>query len=387
MSMAVESQTSIQLHEAGDRARAHLLGPVAQIWSRGGYLHNGLFPERFDLSGRENTDYFRTFVQARHVFSFACIGGLGWNGPWRELITGALDTLLTRAKRADGFFIHTMCSDARPLDPRADLYDQAFVLLALAVGGSSLHRPELFKEAEDLLLRISERWGRPEGGYREGEIADARIRRQNPHMHLLEAFLTLSEACGRPVFATAARQIAELARDRFIDPSSGALLEYFDDDLGPAENMEGLIAEPGHCFEWAWLFERMVAADSPEWIDVSDRLTAFGRKFGIDDRRGVAINEVLANGEMHDGCARLWPQTERIKAAAIRFQRLRSEAEAEEAVVAADGLEKFYDVPTPGLWRDKLSSDNIWLEEFAPGSSLYHVSCASVELISAMTEG
>lgn len=382
MSLFLEPRTSLQLRETAHRARAFLLGPAAQMWSRGGQLRNGLFPERFELSGLENTEYFRTFVQARHVFSFACIGCLGWDGPWRELIAGAVETLLTSAKRPDGFFVHKMDSNAVPLDDRADLYDQSFVLLALAVSGSSLERPEFFDEAENLLTRIRERWSHPQGGYREGEIADAAIRRQNPHMHLLEAFLALSEASNRPVFAAAAQEIAELARNSFMDQSSGALLEYFSDNLHPAGGVAGRIAEPGHCFEWAWLFERFAAAGSPEWIEVSDRLTEFGRKFGLDHDRGVAVNAVLTDGQLHDGRARLWAQTERIKAAAIRSRRLGSEAEAQEAILAARGLEKYYDVPTPGLWRDKLNPDRSWLKELAPGTSLYHISCAYSELMS-----
>jgi mannose/cellobiose epimerase-like protein (N-acyl-D-glucosamine 2-epimerase family) len=382
MSLFLEPQTALQLRETADGARAFLLGPAAQMWSRGGQLLNGLFPERFELSGIENTEYFRTFVQARHVFSFASIGHLGWDGPWPELVAGAIETLLTSAKRPDGFFVHKMDRNAVPLDERADLYDQAFMLLALAVSGSSLERPEFFDEAENLLTRIRERWSHPQGGYREGEIADATVRRQNPHMHLLEAFLALSEASNRPVFAAAAQEIAELARNSFIDPPSGALLEYFSEDFQPAGGVAGRIAEPGHCFEWAWLFERFAAAGSPEWIEVSDRLTEFGRKFGLDHDRGVAVNEVLADGQLHDGGARLWPQTERIKAAAIRFRRLRSEAEAQEAVLATRGLEKYCDVRMPGLWRDKLNLDGSWLEELAPGSSLYHISCAYAELMS-----
>ena len=382
MSLFLEPETSLQLREVADRARAFLLGPAAQIWSRGGQLRNGLFPERFELSGVENTEYFRTLVQARHVFSFAGIGHLGWDGPWRELIAGALETLLTSAKRPDGFFVHKMDSNAVPLDPRADLYDQAFVLLALGVGGSSLERPEFFDEAEELLTRIRERWSHPQGGYREGEIADATFRRQNPHMHLLEAFLALSKASNRPVFAAAAQEIAELARNCFIDARSGALLEYFSDDFQPLGGVTCRIAEPGHCFEWAWLFERFAAAGGPEWIEVSNRLTEFARRFGVDHHRGVVVNEVLAGGQLHDRRARLWPQTERIKAAAIRSRRQGSDAEAKETVLATRALEKYYDVSTPGLWRDTLNADGSWLEELAPGSSLYHISCAYAELLS-----
>ena len=173
-----------------------------------------------------------------------------------------------------------------------------------------------------------------------------------------------------------------LASDKFIDPSTGALLEYFTDELDPAAGVEGRIVEPGHCFEWAWLFERLAAAGWQEGTRVSDRLTEFARSTGIDARRNVAINEVLTEGASHDLTARLWPQTERLKAAVARFRRLGSELEAEGAVAAAHGLRQYLKVTTPGLWRDKLREDGSWVEELAPGSSLYHISCAYAELLS-----
>ena len=36
-----------------------------------------------------------------------------------------------------------------------------------------------------------------------------------------------------------------------------------------------------------------------------------------------------------------------------------------------------------GAWRDKLAADGSWVEEPAPGSSLYHVVCALAEVVDA----
>ena len=41
-------------------------------------------------------------------------------------------------------------------------------------------------------------------------------------------------------------------------------------------------------------------------------------------------------------------------------------------------------VDVPGLWRDKLHGDGTWEPELAPGSSLYHISCAIAELAAAV---
>lgn len=304
---------------------------------------------------------------------------MGWPGPWENLVTQTIDMLIKHGRRNDGFYVHRLDSEAAHLDPRADLYDQAFVLFALGTAGGALNREDLFDRAEHLLDRIEDAWQHPAGGFREGEIVDSHVRRQNPHMHLFEAFLALHEASGRERFRVAAVDIASLAKSRFIDPT-GALLEYFTDDLSPAPGQEGRIVEPGHCFEWAWLFERLAAAGWPEGHALSDRLTVFARRYGIDTTRGVAINAILTDGTAHDRTARLWPQTERIKAAVVRLSRLNTEEEAKEVVAAAAGLERYFDVPLPGIWRDKLTAADAWIEEPAPGSSLYHITCAYAEL-------
>lgn len=372
-----------ELADAAGRARSWLCDVAAPLWSRCGRTASGLFAERISLNGVPDDAFFRTFVQARHIFSFVTAGKLGWAGPWRELVGETVDVLLARARRDDGFFVHRLDADANPLDARADLYDQAFVLFALGTAGGALCRSDCFDAAEALLDSIECAWSHPEGGFTEGEIVDPRVRRQNPHMHLFEASLALSEASGRPRFAGMARSIAELAVGRMIDPQSGALLEYFSEDFSPAPGIEGRIAEPGHCFEWAWLFERLAAAGWATGTGVSDRLIGFARPSGIDAVRGVAINEVLTDGTVHDDRARLWPQTERIKAAVARWRRTGDPLEAAEAVAAAKGLDKYLAVPVLGLWRDKLCANGSWIEEPAPGSSLYHISCAFAEMATA----
>ena len=377
---ASRSAQSGGITELANQATAWLLNEAAPLWAVCGRTPSGLFAERIALNGEPDTAAFRTFVQARHIYSFVQIGMLGWSGPWRRLVTQTTDTLLRRAKRADGLFVHRLDSRANHSDARADLYDQAFVLFALGTAGAALDDHSYFDEAEALLDELEARWTHGFGGFQEGEVADPRLRRQNPHMHLLEAFLALEEASGRRRFRQAAHNIASLAVERFIDPTTGALLEYFTDDLEPAHGVEGQIVEPGHCFEWAWLFERLADTGLGDAVRTSDRLTAFARSFGIDQARGVAINEVLTNGKSHDRKARLWPQTERLKAAVSRFKRLGKESEAKEVIDAAQGLQQYLNVRTSGLWRDKLLPEGTWVDEHAPGSSLYHISCAYYEL-------
>lgn len=363
-------------------ARAWLIDVAAPFWSKNGRTASGLFPERMTLGGVPNDDYFRTFVQARHIYSMVAAGAVGWNGSWRALVDETMRVLITRAKRADGFFVHRLDRDGTVLDARADLYDQAFILFALGTAGDALHEGNFFDEAEALLDTIETNWGHPQGGFREGEIVDPSVRRQNPHMHLLEAFSALYEASGRKRFGDAALAIAELCRTRFIDPVSGALLEYFGEDWTPAVGEQGRIAEPGHCFEWAWLFERLAASGVADAAAVSDAMTDFGRRCGIDRERGVAINEVLTDGTVINGKARLWPQTERVKVAVLRYRRTGNVEDLREVGDAWLGLRTYFLPELQHLWRDKMNEDGSFIEELAPGSSLYHISCAIREVCS-----
>jgi len=79
---------------------------------------------------------------------------------------------------------------------------------------------------------------------------------------------------------------------------------------------------------------------------------------------------------VRDATARLWPQTERLKAALI----FGSEA---EVVSAASGLAQYLDTPKRGAWRDKMTPRGAFLEEPAPATSFYHLLGAILPLLAA----
>jgi mannose-6-phosphate isomerase len=86
---------------------------------------------------------------------------------------------------------------------------------------------------------------------------------------------------------------------------------------------------------------------------------------------------------VHDPVARLWAQTEWLKAAIALAQvsngpeRLAYLADIPDAVQA---LRLYLDSAPAGLWRDKMATDGAFKEEPAPASSLYHIVCAISEL-------
>ena len=84
-------------------------------------------------------------------------------------------------------------------------------------------------------------------------------RRQNPHMHLLEALLALHAATGEKNWLRRAGALVDLFKRRFSDPQTGALIEFFAEDWSPRPGDEGRLREPGHQFEWVWLLYEYIA--------------------------------------------------------------------------------------------------------------------------------
>lgn len=339
-----------------------------------------MFAERLNLDGSPATGMNRRMrVQARQIYSFSAIGGLGWDGPWREVTARAADILVTRGRSEDGMFVHLFDADGRVINTALDLYDHAFGLFALAHAARRLDRPDLCDIADGIRARMMSDWWRPQGGFWEGALTPCPPYRQNPHMHMFEAALINHQVTGKPAWRDLADRLADLFTSRFQDQATGAVMEYFDEDWKPLPGEDGRIVEPGHCLEWAWLFE--VGFTGGRGVAISDGLAGFARRHGVDRERGIAINEVRLDGTVRDGGGRLWPQTERLKAAVARYDRLRSDEEAAEAVEAYRGLWLYLDMAVPGTWRDRLNADGTWVEEAAPTSSFYHIVCALSELL------
>jgi mannose/cellobiose epimerase-like protein (N-acyl-D-glucosamine 2-epimerase family) len=203
--------------------------------------------------------------------------------------------------------------DGTQLDETSCRYDQAFALLALAhADAAGLDDASLETRALSIRRKVSES-ALPQGGFLE---ADAHPYQSNCHMHLLEACMAW-EGQGDADWAPLSDRIVDLAERRFIDPVTGRLREFFDADWRPAAGDDGRLVEPGHQFEWAWLLARHgVARGRPELVERARTLYAHGRE-GVCERGGVAQDALNDDGSLRSDQARLWPQTEWLKAALL----------------------------------------------------------------------
>lgn len=338
-------------------------------WSVGADHIAGGFEEALDLDGRAVPGPRRVRVQARQVHVYATAGRHGWPGPWMSAVRHGLDFLETAHRRPDGLYGPLSPDDAAA---PARLYDQAFVLLALASAHHAGHAPRAKGRAEQLLAEVDRQMAHSAGGFRESVGAGYQ---SNPHMHLLEAALAWIEAGEDGVWRALAEAIVELALTRLIDGGTGAVREHFEADWSGGQGVE-----PGHQFEWAALLERWSRlARRPELLATVRSLFAVGAT-GVDRPRGVVVDQLGEAFDIDQTRARLWPQTERLKAACGLFRATGEAGYRRHILLAAGALKAYLDVPTPGLWRDKLGADGVFAVEPAPASSLYHIVGAILDL-------
>lgn len=356
-------------------------------WTTGADHEKGGFFEKIDQEGAPVDGPRRGRVLPRQIFSFAIAGDLGWTGPWREAVEHGLASYLTAYRRPDGLFRALVGPSGESLDDTADLYDQAFALFALAAAARTL--PSRADEARASAVTVRERLvaerKHPVMGFHQANPPIAPLQ-SNPHMHLFEAMLAWAEVDGDPAWRDQADEIAQLALSKFIHAESGQVREFFDLDWNPAPGVDGRICEPGHQFEWGWLLLRWSRlAERADAKAAALRMIDAAETHGTDLARGVAINALLDDFSIHDDGARLWPQTERIKAAALAAEITGDARYWEMAAAAAEGLLAYLRTPVPGLWRDKYQPDETFVEEPAPASSFYHIVLGILELDRAVS--
>lgn len=363
--------------------RRWLFETALPYWVSVGFDANlGCFHERLSLTGEPIIMPRRIRVQARQLFVYARAGQLGWTGPWKLAVEGALEVLLAKGLRPDGGTCHLLAPDGSVLDDRRDLYDLAFVLLGLAQAIAIRPGDERPVVAARVLTRwLDDTWAHPAGGYHEGEIVSGDVRRQNPHMHLLEAFLALAEVTGEDIFRQRALDMGHLGRDRLFQPSSGAIPEYFDSDWRPHSDDRGVIVEPGHQFEWSYLFSRLNALGQGSWLDIADQLRVTGEVYGVDPRSGMVFEEILLNGQAVTMSSRLWSHAERVKA---NLQRIRRQPDAIAKQAVTQGLAAlmaYCNAAGPALWLERRDQAGRFSGQDVLASSLYHIVGAAEELI------
>ncbi|WAC47040.1 AGE family epimerase/isomerase [Asticcacaulis sp. SL142] len=354
-------------------------------WEVGGDVEKGGFFEKLGLDAKPVDDPRRTRVAARQVYSYALAQRMGYSGETNAAIDQGLKWLSGPARTPEGLLYAVLAPDGSVIKGEFDFYDHAFALLAYA-SAFTVRPHDKSLEAAGVAIRdhLLTHYKHPVRGFEEANPRTLPLK-TNPHMHMFEACLAWIEAGGDHKWHEVAAEISALCLDKFLHPETGSLREYFDGDWNPVEGEMGRIIEPGHQFEWAWLLIRWAGiTGDTRFIAPAKRLIEIAENHGTDHDRNVTIFELWDDFSPKDQKARLWAQTERMKA----YVALYSVAETDEdkafavgkAVTAARGLELYLNTDIAGLYLDKMNPDGSFVDEPAPASSLYHIICAIDEL-------
>lgn len=348
-------------------------------WVRGG------FEERFSQSGQSIPEPRRTRVTARQIYVATVAPALGWTGDSRAWMTHGLMHLQQRLRLPTGVYAANVSVGGQSVDPTFDLYEQSFAMFAMACASGRCDESTgqtLEHQALETLSALQAGWRHPMAGFHDNPKHTAPLR-ANPHMHMLEASLAWERhsRLNTQTWARLSDEIVHLAMRRLMNNEAGALTEYFDTDWEPLEGPPGQVVEPGHQFEWGWLLllwgrsRQSIAARQAgrHLIDLAER-------HGVCPQRAVAVNALDTGMDVTDGAAKLWPQTERVKAWCERVTQAQSTSEQEHALdrllQAMKGMKAYLHHPVAGLWQEVMQQDGAFTEEPCRASSFYHIVCA-----------
>lgn len=370
-----------------DRVRHWLMEETLPLWSTVGVDdRQGGFHEALGFDGRPLARPKRTRTMARQIYAFSVAKARGWNGPADAIIAHGIDFLASRGRTDRGGWVRALHPDGSIADPAEDSYDHACVLLALAHAHIAGH-PDALRLGQETFAFLD---GHLEDEGLTGylETADgAGLRRSNPHMHLLEAFLAWYQATGRRSYLRRAVRIVDLFRSHFFDAESWTVGEYFDEDWNPAEGERGQWTEPGHHFEWASLLVDFARVSRrADLVRHARKIYASAIANGLNRSTGLAYGAVSRHGMPLDMISRSWPQSEAIKAAialdGIEGPDLKPEIEAR-----VGRLFRWHIDPAPtGLWIDRIDEKGRAVAADVPASIFYHLVCALMQYLDA-TEG
>jgi mannose-6-phosphate isomerase len=351
-------------------------------WAQHGIESNGAFFESLGQDGLGLPDPRRARVQPRQVFAFAQAPALGWHGDAHGIVRRGIDYFIAHYRRGDGLYRTLVDIGGAPLDERAVLYDQAFALLGFAAAAAALDaRGEFEARALDLRGTIERLMAAGDGSFCS-DLDRSDLRESNPHMHLLEACLAWVGVGGDASWSDWVRGLVELACARFIHKHGGYLGEQFTAAWQPVSGIAGRIIEPGHQFEWAWLLLRSEPILRAPLRATALRLISIAEDCGV--RNGVAVNRLLDDMSVVDADARLWPQTERLKAAVLAAGLTGEPRYWSMAHAAALSFLPYLATPVPGLWFDVQRPNGALIGAAAPASTFYHVVGAIAALSTAL---
>ena len=354
------------LTRSAERIRNWVIDQALPLWAEQAQHESGRWVEHLNLDGSPDLSAdLRWRVLARQIYVYA--EATRWN--WFK---GEEIARQTYAHMRERGYVQRVRADGTVTERRRDLYDHAFYLLA----NTSLYRltkeSQYLEAVEEICTALDTEFKHPNGGWRETPRG-ALPRRQNPHMHLLEAFLYLYNETRDPKHLAYAEHITGLFKAHFFDSKNHIIREFFNEDWSYYAGDQGTTAEPGHAMEWIWLlfrYEFSSGRDTKIWRDALYANALKQRGYFLNDEEDV-------EGNIRRETRRLWVQTEVIKAH-LTMAENDIAGSADMAAAFIDGLFETYLKPD-GTWCDQTNACGGQIAKTIPVSTFYHIACMAFE--------
>ncbi|GGZ66215.1 mannose-6-phosphate isomerase [Paraglaciecola chathamensis] len=386
----------VLLQDTIHRFDSWLGNDVLPYWARNGFMPNGSAIEGFLANGQADLSANKRIrVQARQMFCCAYASKQGWLDDAMFRVS-QLDSFVQRRAEINqsGMFCHILDHEDKIINENVDLYDCAFFLLAYAWRYAVFNDLHALYRANQLIDSIEVKLKGSSAGWLEGSYS-YQCRRQNPHMHLFEAFLALYQATQDAKWLGYAGEIFGLFENVFYDHKHGVVREFFSHNW-QLSTTKGDIIEPGHMMEWVWLLQEYHKYTNKPVAQYCHALYRNALSLGLtkadppahsekhsDDNcwRSVLLDQVdLKTGESSQ-TKRCWPMTEWIKASLAMARTVPTpNPYLDDARIAIENLlHHFINPQQPSLYVDQLDANNQVINASAPASTLYHLFMAHAE--------
>ncbi|QQX92788.1 AGE family epimerase/isomerase (plasmid) [Gluconobacter sphaericus] len=389
----VEKQPSLDT-ESSTQWTEWMVQKALPLWSAAGYDRTRrLYHERltFDATPIVTPD-LRLMVQARQIATF-CRASLDGVFNASQDALDCLAEVQNRYWRSDNQpgWVFALGVDGRPSKTTRDLYAHAFILYAYAWTYHLSRDKNLLKTVNETINEIESIFQEGfEGFLSEFPVINS-MRHQNPHMHLLEAYLVLFEVTEDQFYLDKAKYIVALVKNKFINSRSGMVMEFLSSNWTVCEKFGSNAVEPGHLFEWSWLMSEVIRL-SPEdpkiknLHTIAERLFNSGVQYGIV--HGMVCDGITDDGTITHTSTRIWPQTELIRLLAYRSKRLTINMQnITENYLFVTMTRIFFSSYAPnslqGGWFDRRNAKGKITVDHMPASSLYHIYGAAREFFSS----
>ena len=290
-----------------------------------------------------------------------------------------------------------------PSDTKKRVYGQAFTVYALAEYYLATREDEVIKRAIRLYEIIEktshdanyggyfetyERDWTLAGDQRLSEVDMDEKKSMNTHLHMLEAYASLSRVWKDEGLRRRLRELIEIFLDHIIDPKSHHFLLFFDEDWKPKSEVRSF----GHDIEGSWLLcEAAEIFGDPQLLDKVQKEVLCMAQAVYDeaiDTDGGLLYEA-EHDEITDSDKHWWPQAEAVIGFLNAYQLSGQGHFRAAAHRSWDFIDKYIVDHKHGEWFWKVSREGVPSNnkyKVDPWKCPYHNSRTCFEIMDRLSE-